>query len=764
MWLGYPCRAKAWQPSRVSPLRKYIDTRTTHSTYHSYTSHYTFPSRRQHGEMDEPQNPKKRSFRQQMQTSRKKPKADDAPSSLHEGFGAKMLKRMGYAGTGGLGARGNEGLAEPVTVKVRGTRLGLGAVKEKTDQQKREEKRKAEANGENYEDSSEEERAQRRKKKASGASGASTPSTAGPRPKKPVFATFRDAGMEIPLTLQSIVDAASGESKATSSLTLRAVAGVPFETPLASRVQREMAAFADSVEAVQLDAKNIEEEMERLVAELGHLKTQAAETQDISSRLEDLREEKSWSKLVEGLRGLQAAYPSKMLHREAIAVLHGPFKERLVDWDITREPLEDLANSLRLLAAIIDPSSPQSSEYQQPSTEVGRSVNNPLASIYGKTVERDISTRRSTPYQSMMLSWWTQFHSAIISDLAVDGPSASAFIHALEVWKPVLPAFIFRRATTEIKRKVSTTLQQWNPRKAIKHKSSPPLPQWIFQWLPYDADIFSAVKAKLRTVFDAWPLHRGVLPGIQLWKKAFPTEIDQMLVRHLLPRLAAHLRDDFEIDPTDQNLDPITALNSWCNTLSPRIVAELLHTEFFVKKFYTCLHSWLTFEGRDFDEISKWLSWWKEVFPKELADIPIHISDWEEAYKLVNTALDLPDTDTLPLPIIEPERAASPQTPNFSKSVNTEPPKSARQEVEGPSFKDIVEAWCAEENLLLIPLRKADERTGFPLFRITASATGKGGAVTYFKGDVLYAQSKKDKSVWDPVGLDEGLVAKAEGK
>jgi tuftelin-interacting protein 11 len=713
--------------------------------------------------MEEPQNPKKRSFRQQMQTNRKKPKTDDAPSSLHAGFGAKMLKKMGYAGTGGLGAKGNEGLAEPIAVKLRGAKLGLGAVKEKTDQQKREERRRAEAKGEKYEGSSEEERVQRKKKKAP---GASTPSTATPRPKKPVFATFRDAGLEVPLTLQAIVDAASGESKATSSLTLRAGAGVSFETPLASRIQHEMAAFADSVEAVQQDAQNFEEEMQRLVAEMESLNSQAQETQDISSRLEGLRDETSWSKLVEGLQALQAAYPSRNLYREAVAVLHGPFKERLSDWDVCQDAFEELAKSLTLLGPLIDPNSPQTSEYQQSSTEVGRSVKNPLASIYGNTVDREISGRRSTPYQSMMLSWWTRFHSAIVSDLAVDGPSAVAFIHALEVWKPVLPAFILRRAMTEIKRKISTTLEQWNPRKAIKHKSSPPLPQWIFQWLPYHDDVFPAVKSKLRTVFDTWPIHRGLLPGIELWKKAFPAEIDQMLVRHLLPRVAAHLRDDFEVDPTDQKLEPLTAVTSWTPILSPRVLAELLHAQFFVPKFYPCLHSWLTFENRDFEEIGNWLTWWKDQFPAAIAQIPIHLSDWENAYKLVDAALNLDgeDIETLELPAAEPVRGTSPQTPNFSKSVNTEPPKSARQEMEETSFKDIVEAWCAEENLLLIPLRKADEKTGFPLFRITASATGKGGVVTYFKGEILYAQSRKDKSVWDPVGLDEGLIAKAEGK
>jgi tuftelin-interacting protein 11 len=76
----------------------------------------------------------------------------------------------------------------------------------------------------------------------------------------------------------------------------------------------------------------------------------------------------------------------------------------------------------------------------------------------------------------------------------------------------------------------------------------------------------------------------------------------------------------------------------------------------------------------------------------------------------------------------------------------------------------VVEEFCGEENLLLMPLREAHDVTGLPLFRITASATGRGGAVAYFKGDVLWVQNKKDKSLWEPTGLDEGLIAKAEGK
>ena len=44
--------------------------------------------------------------------------------------------------------------------------------------------------------------------------------------------------------------------------------------------------------------------------------------------------------------------------------------------------------------------------------------------------------------------------------------------------------------------------------------------------------------------------------------------------------------------------------------------------------------------------------------------------------------------------------------------------------------------------------------------RVTASATGSGGVVVYLKGDVVYAQNKKNRAVWDPVDVfEEGALS-----
>ena len=84
--------------------------------------------------------------------------------------------------------------------------------------------------------------------------------------------------------------------------------------------------------------------------------------------------------------------------------------------------------------------------------------------------------------------------------------------------------------------------------------------------------------------------------------------------------------------------------------------------------------------------------------------------------------------------------------------------KSATLPVPETTFRDIVEDWAVEQGLWMMPLREAHEITGLPLFRLTASSSGKGGVVFFVRGDVLVVRDKKDKSVWRPMGLGEALV------
>ncbi|KAF2130207.1 TFP11-domain-containing protein [Dothidotthia symphoricarpi CBS 119687] len=692
---------------------------------------------------------RKPTFRQE---PRKKPKPEDGSTALKSGFGAKMLAKMGYRGTGGLGREG-EGILEPIQVVLRGSKGGVGIVGEKSEQQKREERRKAEANGEKYVDTSEEERKERKKK-----ARARQAQTTAPRAKKTVF-ELEEAGMHVPLALQSIIDATTGASTPTSGVSLRGTDVVPFENTLQARVRRDLNSFSEAFEELQIESKAIAPQEYALEKELEALERQMNELQDIHARLGSLRTS-TFKDVCAGLRDLRAAYPSKPLHRESIAVIHPHFSQLIATWSPLDGALEEVATSFSELANVIQPRSRRaaSQAYTHPSH----------ALVTHTAIEEEDPVKRGTTsaYETMMLKLWLPQVSSAVTQWDVKTPHP--MVHLMEVWTPVLPKFITKRVLEQITRKLSASIHEWNPRKSKKSPHT-----WLVEWLPYlkpaDLDpkgsgLVAEVKRKIRHALQSIDLSRGPLPGMEQWRKVFGKgEIDRLLTSHLVPRFATHLRDNFEINPAEQDLAPLQAVFAWKGLVSDQTIGELLKAQFF-PKFLDIIHQWLSSEGVIFKEVEDWIKWWLGNLGDDINALPSVSSCWGEAYTLINQALDLGDarlTD-LPAPRIESTRA-SPETPQLSKSINKEPPRPAPH-VEEATFRDVVEEFCGEENLLMIPLREAHDITGLPLFRITASATGRGGAVAYFKGDVLWVQNKKEKSLWEPTGLDGGLTAKAEGK
>lgn len=701
--------------------------------------------------MDADGGKRKHSFRQQ---PNKRAKTEDG-SALKSGFGAKMLAKMGYKGEGGLGKEG-AGISEPIQVVNRGTKGGIGAVAEKSEQQKREERRKAEENGEKYVDTSEEEREERKKKKAKARGEART---GAPRPKKTLF-ELEAAGMHVPPVLQSIIDATTGASTPTSGVSLRGSDIVPFENSLQARVRRDLNSFSEAFEQLQIESQAIPPQEYALQKELEALERQMDELEDLQARIESLRTG-SFDVVCEGLKSLRAGHPSKPLHRESIAVIHPHFSKAIASWEPLEDAFESFAAAFSEMVDIIQPRSRRivSQAYTHPSE----------ALVSRSTVDEEDRIKRGTTssYESMMLKLWLPTISSAVTQWDVKNPRP--MVHLLEVWKPVLPPFIAKRVLEQVTRKLSTSIHEWNPR---KFKKSPHT--WVMEWLPFlrpaDLDtkgsgLVAEIKRKIRHALQSIDLSKGPLPGMEQWRRLFGKgEFDHLLTSHLVPRLSAHLRDNFEINPAEQELAPLEAVFAWKGLISNEVIGELLKAQFF-PKFLEIVHQWLSSEEVVFEEVQTWLAWWRnDILQEEINNLPSVASGWNEAYSLINQALDLGEARMTDLPAPQMETAeASPETPQFAKSISKEPPRPAPQ-MEEATFKDVVEEFCAEENLLLIPLREAHDQTGLPLFRITASATGRGGAVAYLKGDVLWVQNKKDKSVWEPTGLDEALTAKAEGK
>lgn len=55
------------------------------------------------------------------------------------------------------------------------------------------------------------------------------------------------------------------------------------------------------------------------------------------------------------------------------------------------------------------------------------------------------------------------------------------------------------------------------------------------------------------------------------------------------------------------------------------------------------------------------------------------------------------------------------------------------------TFKSIVEDYAAKHNLMVIPTGRAHEISRMPLYRVSATADGKGGLVVYVFDDAVYA-------------------------
>jgi tuftelin-interacting protein 11 len=204
-------------------------------------------------------------------------------------------------------------------------------------------------------------------------------------------------------------------------------------------------------------------------------------------------------------------------------------------------------------------------------------------------------------------------------------------------------------------------------------------------------------------------------------------------LKYIVPKLGATLREDFQVNPAQQDLKPLQNVLAWAEIIRSSIFSQLLEMEFFPKWLNT-LHQWLVHPNASFEEVAQWYSSWKGIFPEDVQRISGVERGFTRGLELMNRAIELgPAVSQLPRPDVQ--ATGVPVGP--AKARTTAKVASSRtQEI---TFRSIVDDYASTHNLMFFPAGKVDEKTGHALFRVSKSADGKGGLLVYIADDAVWA-------------------------
>ena len=354
-----------------------------------------------------------------------------------------------------------------------------------------------------------------------------------------------------------------------------------------------------------------------------------------------------------------------------------------------------------------------------------------------------------TPYESLIWNCWLpRVRASLINEWNANEPHIAVKI--IDNWYPILPKFVFDNVMDQlILPKVQKSVDDWKP----SHPK--PLHAFIFPWLPFVQDRLSQVldssKRKLRSWLKGWQVEEGLPIDLLNWKNVHRgSEWDDLMLRYIVPKLSSHLREDFSINPRNQDMKPLDRVLEWKDTIRLKVFVSIFQQTFF-PKWIDILYIWLIQPKPNFDQVAQWYSYWKSYFPEYLHANQKFGDGFKAGLDLMNQAMALGNEASVKLtkPQYGIKEVEDKRKFNFEQQHN-------QREI---TFFEVAEEFINSKNLMFVPTRTIHSN-GLMLYRISDNVDGKGGLTVYVDDDAVWAQDKNTNE-FIPMSL-EMLVNKTK--